>query len=88
MKGEIDDLEKEINILKDELSKKVNADGIINAINISPETTRIKGSKIKVDNETMIENNVINPGMVNLKGISESVERHIAKSAKNRRAYK
>lgn len=53
-------LEAELSSLIHSLSQKVDATGVISAINISPESIRITGDKIKINGETLIENNVLN----------------------------
>lgn len=43
------------NTLQSEINMKVDKDKVINSINISEEDVRIKGSKIHVDKNTLIE---------------------------------
>ncbi|GAA0347892.1 hypothetical protein GCM10008931_43980 [Oceanobacillus oncorhynchi subsp. oncorhynchi] len=45
----VEKLERQVSQLADELSLKVDADEVINAINISPERIHIKGDKIQIN---------------------------------------
>ncbi len=46
----------QIKQLSDELELKVDADGVVNAINISPKGTTISGNKLRITADTYIEN--------------------------------
>lgn len=55
----ISSAESSINLLSDEIQLKVDKDGIIAAINVSPEGVRISGNKVTIDGTTNIANGVI-----------------------------
>src|SRR5690606_28599896 len=57
--GEINTAYSMINMLSDQLELKVDRNGIVSAINLSPEGVRITGEKLWLTGETRIENGVI-----------------------------
>lgn len=48
-------LQEIVGQLQDELRKKVDADGVVSAINISPEGIRLRGNKIEIDRNNLID---------------------------------
>ena len=68
--GEFSRMESSINMLPDMIEAKVDVDGVINAINISKEGTRISGNKLKIDADAYIGKAVIEDA--NIKSVSAS----------------
>lgn len=54
----------EVQITSDNINLKVSKDGVINAINISPEGTSIYGNKLRITADTYIDNAVIKDAMI------------------------
>ncbi|MGP9049972.1 phage tail protein [Lactiplantibacillus plantarum] len=54
----------EVQITSDNINLKVSKDGVINAINISPEGTSIYGNKLRITAATYIDNAVIKDAMI------------------------
>lgn len=59
LEGKISTLEQIVSNLQGQINMKVDRYGIINSINMTEEGIRIKGSKIYMDKETLIEHGVI-----------------------------
>nr|WP_262349406.1 phage tail protein [Lactiplantibacillus plantarum] len=54
----------EIQVTSDNINLKVSKDGVINAINVSPEGTTIYGNKLRITAATYIDNAVIKDAMI------------------------
>ncbi|MFJ1526574.1 gp58-like family protein [Lactiplantibacillus plantarum] len=54
----------EIQVTSDNINLKVSKDGIVNAINMSPETTSIFGKKLYITAETYIDDAIIKSSMI------------------------
>lgn len=54
----------EIQVTSDNINLKVSKDGVINAINVSPEGTSIYGNKLRITADTYIDNAVIKDAMI------------------------
>ncbi|MGA3418276.1 phage tail protein [Lactiplantibacillus plantarum] len=54
----------EIQVTSDNINFKVSKDGVINAINVSPEGTSIYGNKLRITADTYIDNAVIKDAMI------------------------
>jgi len=61
LKGTVLVLQSQISTLSGDVDLKVNKDEVIDAINTSSEGDRIKGNKIHIDKDTLIDNEVIAP---------------------------
>ncbi|WP_339236909.1 hypothetical protein [Oceanobacillus sp. FSL W7-1281] len=59
LEGRVLSLEDEISSLYTLIGDKADALNIVNAINCSPEGIRIKGDKIEINGETLIENRAL-----------------------------
>lgn len=57
--GELDYSYSLINMLSDQIELKVDKNGVVSAINLSPEGVRISGNKVWITGETRIDNAVI-----------------------------
>ncbi|MFS0643813.1 hypothetical protein [Siminovitchia sp. 179-K 8D1 HS] len=59
LNDKINDLQGQINTLTSEMQSKASKDDIISVINVSEEGVRIKGDKINISSETLIEKDAI-----------------------------
>ncbi|MFS0786067.1 tail fiber domain-containing protein [Shouchella sp. 1P09AA] len=57
--GRVSNAESSIRTMSDRINLRVEKDGIISAINISPESVRISGSIIRITGQTLIDSAVI-----------------------------